>query len=312
MAAAQGVDLIRTAPRGALVRDADALRAQLALTRERGLRVGLVPTMGALHAGHLALVHEARRHAQRVVVTIFVNPTQFGPGEDFTRYPRDLEGDLKKCASAGADLVFSPEDPSALYPAGDETRIRVPETAKHLEGAFRPHHFEGVATVVLKLFQLVGPGVAVFGRKDYQQLQVVKRMVRDLFVPMEIIGHPTIREADGLAMSSRNAYLSPEERTKARAIPTGLASAVRAFSGGERSVGALVRAVRQHVDEVATSVDYVSCADPSSMTPLADDATIGERAVLAVALRIGKTRLIDNVVLGEERGPGGETGMTPF
>jgi len=136
--------------------------------------------------------------------------------------------------------------------------------------------------------------------------------VRDLFVPMEIIGHPTIREADGLAMSSRNAYLSPEERTKARAIPTGLASAVRAFAGGERSVAALVRAVRNHVDDVATSVDYVTCADATSVTPLPDDATTGERVVLAVALRIGKTRLIDNVVLGEERGPGGETGMTPF
>ncbi len=295
-----------------LLRDVDALRGELAAARERGLRVGVVPTMGALHAGHLALVQEAKRHAQRVVVTIFVNPTQFGPGEDFTRYPRDLEGDLKKCASAGADLVFSPEDATAIYPTGDETRVRVPETAKHLEGAFRPHHFEGVATVVLKLFQLVGPSVAIFGRKDYQQLQVVKRMVRDLFLPIEVVGHPTVREMDGLAMSSRNAYLSPEDRRSARAIPTGLAAVVKAFGNGERNAGALVAAVRAHLEGTVTSIDYVACADPSTVAPYADDATVGERALVAVAARVGSTRLIDNVVLGEERGPGGDTGMTPF
>jgi pantoate--beta-alanine ligase len=294
------------------IQDLDALRAELAFVRERGLRVGLVPTMGALHAGHLALVNEAKRHAQRVVVTVFVNPTQFGPGEDFTRYPRDLEGDMKKCASAGADYVFAPADPTVIYPTGDETRVRVPETAKHLEGSFRPHHFEGVATVVAKLFMIAGPCVAVFGRKDYQQLQVVKRMARDLFLDVEIIGHPTVREADGLALSSRNAYLASEERTKARAIPTGLAAAVRAFASGERSAERLVRAVRNHVDEAATSVDYVTCADPSTVAPLADGATVGDRVLLAVAARFGTTRLIDNVVLGEERGPGGETGMTPF
>ena len=295
-----------------LIRDVDTLRAELAFTRERGRRVGVVPTMGALHAGHLALVHEARRHAQRVVVTVFVNPTQFGPGEDFTRYPRDLEGDLKKCASAGADLVFAPQDASALYPSGDETRVRVPETAKHLEGAFRPHHFEGVATVVLKLLSLVGPSVAVFGRKDYQQLAVIKRMVKDLFLPIEVLGYPTVREADGLALSSRNAYLSPEDRTRARAIPLGLAAAVKAFGGGERNVGALIKIVGSRLDGLVSSIDYVACADPVTVAPLDASTTVGERVLLALAVRVGNTRLIDNVVLGEEHGPGGETGLLPF
>jgi pantoate--beta-alanine ligase len=281
-----------------LIRDVDSLRAKLALARERGRRVGLVPTMGALHRGHLALIEEARKRAQVVVVTVFVNPTQFGPNEDFTKYPRMLEKDLEACRSAGADYVFSPETPAEIYPLGDETRVRVPETGKHLEGEFRPHHFEGVATVCLKLFQIVGPAVAVFGRKDYQQLQIITRMVRDLFVPIEVVGHETIREDDGLALSSRNAYLSVEDREKARAIPAGLRAAMRAYEGGERSVSALVAAARAPIEKVASSIDYVALADPSTVTPFAPEATI-DRAVLAVAVRIGTTRLIDNVVLGD-------------
>ncbi|MBI2388974.1 MAG: pantoate--beta-alanine ligase [Deltaproteobacteria bacterium] len=286
-----------------LIREIDPLRARLALARERGLRVGVVPTMGALHRGHLALIAEARRRAQVVVVTVFVNPTQFGPNEDFKKYPRTLEKDVEACRAMGAELVFAPENESVLYPPGDETRLRVPETTKHLEGAFRPTHFEGVATIVLKLFNVVGPGVAVFGRKDYQQLQVVTRMARDLFVPMEIVGIPTVREDDGLALSSRNAYLSPEDRQKARGIPEGLSAAVAAWEAGERHVQPLIAAARLPIAAGATSIDYVACADAVSMAPLDELARIERKAVLAIAARYGTTRLIDNVVLGEDPAP---------
>jgi pantoate--beta-alanine ligase len=292
-----------SAPVASLIRETDELRARLALARERGLRVGLVPTMGALHRGHLTLVAEALKRSQVVVTTIFVNPTQFGPTEDLARYPRDLPGDLAKCAGAGAHYVFCPTDTSVLYPPGDETRVRVPQTAKHLEGSFRPTHFEGVATVCMKLFQIAGPCVACFGRKDYQQLQVVSRMVRDLFLPIDIVAVPTVREPDGLALSSRNAYLSEADRTKARAIPTGLAAAVRAFESGERRIDELTRIARGPIESVATSIDYVACADPTTVAPFPEGSTGGDRVLLAVAVRIGTTRLIDNVVLGEERGP---------
>ena len=288
-----------------LVREIDALRGLLAAARERGLRVGLVPTMGALHRGHLELVAEARKRAQIVVVTVFVNPTQFGPNEDFTKYPRSLDRDLESCRSAGAQIVFSPEDPRVIYPLGDETRVRVPETAKHLEGSFRPHHFEGVSTVCMKLFQIVGPSVAIFGRKDYQQLQVVSRMVRDLFLPIEIVGHPTAREHDGLALSSRNVYLSGEDRLAARAIPIGLGAAVDAWAKGERSVRALTQLVRAPIEASAKSIDYVTLADPITVSPLPEEASCTSKTLLAVAARYGTTRLIDNVVLGEDSAPAG-------
>jgi pantoate--beta-alanine ligase len=259
--------------------------------------------MGALHAGHLRLVEQARQRAQVVVVTIFVNPAQFGPNEDLAKYPRTLEADLEACRAASADLVFAPEEPSVIYPPGDETRVRVGETARHLEGAFRPHHFEGVATVCTKLFQIAGPSVAVFGRKDYQQLQVIRRIVRDLFLPIEIVAHPTVRESDGLARSSRNVYLSPEERAKARAIPLGLSAAVEAFAAGERRGSELVARARAPIAASATSIDYVTCADAETVTPFGDEVVVGERALLAVAARYGGTRLIDNVVLGEDPAP---------
>lgn len=286
-----------------LLREIDPLREKLAFARERGRRVGLVPTMGALHRGHLALIDEAKRRAQVVVVSVFVNPTQFGPSEDFAKYPRTLEKDLAACREHGADFVFSPSDPGVLYPTGDETRIRVPETTKHLEGAFRPTHFEGVATICAKLFLLAGPAVAVFGRKDYQQLQVVSRLVRDLFLPIEIVGLPTIREEDGLALSSRNAYLSTDERRHARAIPAGLSAAVAAFEAGERHVQALTAAARAPIAGTATSIDYVAIADATTLAPLDEMARVEGKAVLAVAAKYGTTRLIDNVVLGEDPAP---------
>jgi pantoate--beta-alanine ligase len=264
--------------------------------------VGFVPTMGALHEGHLALVREAKRRVPFVAVSIFVNPTQFGPNEDFSRYPRDLAGDVAKLAGVGADLVFAPEA-GAMYPQGEQTRVSVGALAAPLCGRFRPGHFEGVATVVAKLFALVGPSVAVFGKKDYQQLAILRRVAVDLFFPVEVVGHPIVREKDGLAMSSRNAYLSPEERARALGLSRGLGAAWRAFAGGERGAGVLRRAARAEVERAADSIDYVEVTDADSLAPHDDGATVGARALVAIACRIGKTRLIDNVVLGEDPVP---------
>jgi pantoate--beta-alanine ligase len=287
-----------------IVRLAVDVRARCDEARRPGSAstVGFVPTMGALHAGHLALARAARSRASFVVASIFVNPTQFGPGEDLSRYPRDLDGDVAKLASVGVDLVFAP-DPGELYPVGDQTRVRVGPLAEALCGARRPGHFEGVATVVAKLLGVVGPCLAFFGRKDYQQLLVVRRMARDLFLPVEIEGCPIVREADGLAMSSRNAYLSAEERTRALSIGRGLDAAARLFAGGERRPRELERAARGPIEAVASSVDYVDVRDADTLAPFADQ--VGDRALLAAACWIGATRLIDNVVLGEDRLPGG-------
>ena len=268
--------------------------------RGQGRRVGLVPTMGALHAGHLSLAREARLRAPFVVASIFVNPTQFGPGEDLSRYPRDLEGDMAKLATVGVDAVFAPE-PQELYPVGEETRVRVGALAEPLCGRTRPGHFEGVATIVAKLFALVGPAVAVFGKKDYQQLLVIRRMARDLFLPVEVVGQATVREPDGLAMSSRNAYLSSAERQKALALVRGLDAASGAFAAGERRPRELERLARLPVEDVASSIDYVEARDADSLASL--DGSAAPRTVLAIACRIGSTRLIDNVVLGEDPAP---------
>ncbi len=257
--------------------------------------------MGALHEGHLALAREAKRRAPFVVASIFVNPTQFGPKEDLSRYPRDLEGDLAKLATAKVDAVFAPEA-SELYPAGEETRVHVGRLAEPLCGQTRPGHFEGVATIVAKLFALVGPSVAIFGQKDYQQLLVIRRMALDLFLPVEVVGMPTVREADGLAMSSRNAYLSPDERARALALVRGLEAAARAFASGERRAPELERVARAPIEAVATSIDYVEVRDPDTLESFDGPVGLGDsrpRALLAVACRIGTTRLIDNAILGE-------------
>jgi pantoate--beta-alanine ligase len=278
------------------------LRAAIAELARGGDRLGFVPTMGALHDGHCALMREAKRRAGFTMVSIFVNPTQFGPNEDLARYPRDLEGDVAKCASEGVALVFAPPV-SEIYPEGERTRVRVTGITEHLCGRSRPGHFDGVATVVTKLFAAAGPCVAVFGRKDYQQLQVIKRMARDLLFPVEVVGFPTVREPDGLALSSRNAYLGAEDRARALAIPRSLASAVRAFAAGERSAHALKDPVVRMLTEAGLRIDYVEVADPDDLAPAPGTAVVGSRALLAIAAHAGTTRLIDNVVLGEEPGP---------
>jgi pantoate--beta-alanine ligase len=285
-----------------VISNPDDFRRACDEARKSGKRVGFVPTMGALHEGHLSLVTLARSRADFVCASVFVNPTQFGPNEDFSRYPRDLDGDAKKLAGVGADLVFAP-DAAAMYVPGDATRVRVSGLTDVLCGPFRPGHFEGVTTVVAKLFALAGPCVAVFGRKDYQQLAVLRRMTKDLFLPIEIVGHPIVREPSGLALSSRNAYLSADERQRALGLSRGLTNAANAFAKGERSAGTLRKLARDEVARGADTIDYVDVCDSDSLAVFADDARVAERALVAIACRVGKTRLIDNVVLGEDPPP---------
>jgi pantoate--beta-alanine ligase len=270
--------------------------------RGAGKRLGLVPTMGALHAGHLSLVREARARADEVAVTIFVNPTQFGPNEDFSRYPRTLERDVELCREAGVSHVFAP-DASEMYPKGERTRVQVTGLTNALCGPHRPGHFEGVTTIVSKLFAVAGECVAVFGRKDYQQLKVIERMTRDLLLPIEIVGLRTLREPDGLALSSRNVFLSTEERARALGIARALSAAVQAFASGERIAGELQNAALEPLNQSGLRLEYATLADADELVPILDEARVGDRALFAVAGFMGKTRLIDNVVLGEDPAP---------
>jgi len=270
--------------------------------RTSGRRLGLVPTMGALHDGHLSLMREASARAGEVAVTIFVNPTQFGPNEDFARYPRTLDRDLELCRAVGVRHVFAP-DAAEMYPPGERTRVQVSGLTEALCGPLRPGHFDGVTTIVSKLFAVAGPCVAVFGRKDYQQLKVIERMTRDLLLSVEVIGVRTLRQPDGLALSSRNAYLSDEERTRALSIPRALSAAARAFEAGVRSVGELRRAALAVLGQSGLELQYATITDADTLVPLSDDRASGERALFAVAGFMGKTRLIDNVVLGEDPAP---------
>ncbi len=286
-----------------IVRDPSKLRSLTDAARISGDRVGLVPTMGALHAGHLSLVDEAVRCCDLAVVSVFVNPTQFGPGEDFERYPRDLERDAAALRERGVALVLAPAV-DAIYPDGHSTSVRVEGLTAGLCGAKRPGHFEGVATIVTKLFNIVGPCKAIFGRKDYQQLKVIERMVSDLDMPVEVVGLPTVRERDGLALSSRNAYLSAGERGRALSLSRGLASAHALWRDGERSVGALRAAVRDPVERSTNRVDYVTAADPQTLVELDDGDLAPEKMLIAAAAQFGSTRLIDNTVLGDDSPPG--------
>lgn len=275
------------------------IRAKVAAARAAGQSVGFVPTMGALHQGHEQLIKRCSAEADFVVVSIFVNPTQFGPAEDLARYPRTLQADLRVCAAAGADLVFVPSE-TTIYPRGrDATFVEVPGLSDVLEGAIRPGHFRGVATVVLALLEIVRPDTVVFGQKDYQQQALIRRMLEDLHVPVAMIVAPTVRESDGLACSSRNRYLDPAERKAACVLFGALEQARQAVIGGERDAN-VIRQILDHAIslEASARIDYVEVADADSLVPLVTIEPT-RRAVALVAARFGSTRLIDNTLLSE-------------
>lgn len=283
-----------------LVTDPAAWQARCGEAREGGARLALVTTMGFLHEGHVSLMREARLRADAggrrglSLATIFVNPTQFGPAEDLSRYPRDLEGDLAKCAAAGVDWVLAPARAEAMFAPGHQTWVTVDEVSKGLCGASRPGHFRGVATVVAKLFNLTRPHVALFGEKDWQQLQVIRAMAQDLAFGIEVVGLPIVREPDGLAMSSRNAYLSPDERARARSLSAALSEAAEAARRGERETAALVARARGRLEAAGARVDYVEVVEPDTLAPR---ARAEPGSVMLLAAFVGKTRLIDNLRL---------------
>jgi len=263
--------------------------------RRRGARVALVPTMGFFHEGHLSLMRWARENADKVAVSLFVNPTQFGPNEDLESYPRNLEGDALLAAGEGVDALFAPQA-DAMYPPGAATRVEVPSLARHLCGASRPTHFRGVCTVVAKLFLLAMPHVAVFGEKDWQQVAILRRMAEDLNFPIRIEGRPIVREADGLALSSRNVNLDPEERAQAPRLQEGLRFIADKVREGVRDTGVLRAALADYYARNAPlgEVDYLAFVDPKSLEPV---AVIADKALAAVAVRFSRARLIDNLLL---------------
>jgi pantoate--beta-alanine ligase len=271
----------------------EPLRALIRDARASGKSIGLVPTMGALHEGHLSLVRRARRECGFTVVTTFVNPLQFGPSEDLARYPRRPEEDTAMLAHEGVDLLFRP-DAAAMYPPDFSTAVEVHGVSEGGEGAVRPGHFRGVATVVAKLFLQVAPDVAYFGRKDLQQVAVIRRMTRDLNFPLRLVVGETVREPDGLALSSRNAYLSPEERKHAALFPKTLFAARDRAAAGESDARRLANETRAELERAGFAVDYADVVDPETMRPL---DRVNPGAALAAAVRVGKTRLIDNVSL---------------
>jgi pantoate--beta-alanine ligase len=263
--------------------------------RKEGKRIGFVPTMGYLHDGHLSLVQKAKELSDSIVVSIFVNPTQFGPGEDFQRYPRDEEGDKAKLNKAGVEFLFIP-DVMEMYPESYQTFVEVSEVSKGLCGAFRPGHFRGVATVVSKLFNIVKPHVAVFGEKDYQQLLVIKRMVEDLNFDVEIIPGTLLRERDGIAMSSRNTYLTPENRRKATILYRSLVNAKQLFDSGEKRAYNIIETIKKTIESVeGVSLQYVEIRDAQTLEEV---ETVSRHTVIAIAAMVGSVRLIDNMVIG--------------
>jgi len=272
------------------------LRSWTRAQRAEGRRIALVPTMGALHEGHLALVDEARRRAEAVVMSVFVNPLQFGPGEDLARYPRDPARDRALAEGRGVDALFTPTE-AMMYPPGSATRVLPGPAAERWEGAARPDHFTGVLTVVAKLFHLVEPDVACFGRKDVQQAVLVRQMVRDLDWPLELAVVPTVREADGLALSSRNVYLDPAERRSALGLSAALRAAAGAWRAGQRRAAAIEARMREVLAmHPALAVEYIAVAEPLGLEPMTE---VDAGTVVALAGRVGRTRLIDNITLEE-------------
>jgi pantoate--beta-alanine ligase len=283
---------VSAAPR--IITDGELLRAAVLAAKAAGQRIGLVPTMGALHEGHLSLVDAAREECDVVVATVFVNPTQFSPEEDFQRYPRDLERDAALLGSRGCELVFAPSA-TEMYRPGHATFVDIGELGQVLEGEFRPMHFRGVATIVLKLFQLAPADRAYFGRKDYQQTLVVRQMASDLNVPIDIRVCPTVRESDGLAMSSRNIYLTGDERQRARALSRSLRLAEHLVAEGERNVDTLRTQIEQEIANAGgVDVQYIAFVADGTMTPV---KTIGGPTTIALAATVGNTRLIDNILI---------------
>lgn len=277
-----------------LVATVNEARAAVRDAKRQGKRVGLVPTMGALHAGHISLVRAAKAQCDFVAASIFVNPTQFGPKEDFSKYPRSLETDREKLQAEGVDLVFAPVV-EEMYPAGATTFVNVDEISERLDGRSRPGHFRGVATVVAKLFHILEPDLAFFGQKDAAQVAIIRRMVRDLMFPLEIVVAPIVREADGLALSSRNAYLSPEERKQALVVSRALREIESKYRAGERDAKKLIEAARDvFAAEPAVRIDYIELVHPET---LQDVSTAAAGILAAVAAFVGTTRLIDNVTL---------------
>ena len=270
-----------------------AVREHVQAWRREGLRVAFIPTMGNLHPGHVSLIEAARRHGERFIASIFVNPMQFGPNEDFAHYPRTPREDERMLAGAGCSVMFMP-DVAEIYPNGSEraTRVEVPGVSRILEGEFRPGHMEGVSTVVAKLFHIVEPDVAVFGEKDFQQLTVIRRMVADLCMPVKIIGAPTVRDRDGLAMSSRNQYLATEERALAPSIYQALEAAAQRLRAGDVDFASIERAGFQALEQAGFRPDYFSVRNASDLCPPTASA---RELVILTAARIGKARLIDNV-----------------
>lgn len=280
-----------------VITDPQALQETCRQVRQMGMSIGFVPTMGYLHEGHLSLLRAARAQCETVVLSIFVNPTQFGPQEDYERYPRDLERDLELARQTRVNLVFTPT-PQQMYPEGYSTFVEVEGLTERLEGAFRPGHFRGVATIVLKLFHLVQPDKAYFGLKDYQQLKVIQRMVRDLHLPIEIVPMPTVREPDGLAMSSRNTYLSPEERQSALSLYRSLQVCLRLLEAGERRGWEIQRqGIGILSADPLVQIDYLEVCHPETLEPL---EIVGQSAVILGAIRVGNTRLIDNLLWEEK------------
>lgn len=279
---------------------ASEMRTHVRAEREAGRSIGFVPTMGALHEGHLTLIRRARAECETVVVSVFVNPTQFGPAEDFTNYPRDIQRDSALALASGADALFAPSV-EQIHPEGSQAVIDLPALGARWEGADRPGHFAGVATVCAKLFNIVRPDRAFFGLKDYQQLKVIQRMVTDLHTGIKIVPCPTVRDADGLAMSSRNAYLTPEQRAAAVAVPRALDAVAAMHEAGERSAARLQAAMAERIAaEPLAAIAYAAVTDPETLEP---SETVGDHAVALIAVRVGATRLIDNRLLGEALRP---------